>query len=113
MSFSEKLRLLIDERDLTQKRLALDVGIPASTLGGYVQGTSEPDFETLKLLASYFSVSTDYLLDMREPTAKSPSENELLRVYRSLRTDQQALYLEQGKAILRMNARADSSVSTN
>ena len=45
MAFSEILRTLIDERDLTQKQLAQDLHIPVSTLGGYVQGTSEPDVQ--------------------------------------------------------------------
>ena len=53
MPFCDTLRNLIDERGLTQKQLAQDLEIPVSTLGGYVQGTSEPDFETLKLLDVY------------------------------------------------------------
>lgn len=48
MPFCDTLRNLIDERGLTQKQLAQDLEIPVSTLGGYVQGTSEPDFDTLK-----------------------------------------------------------------
>ena len=56
MTFSEKLRALLDERELTQKRLAVDLQIPPSTLGGYVQGTSEPDFNTLKLISQYFFI---------------------------------------------------------
>lgn len=48
MKFSEKLRLLIDEFDITQKQFANDLNIAPSTIGGYVQGVSEPDFETLK-----------------------------------------------------------------
>lgn len=48
MNFSEKLRLLIDEENITQKQFANDLNIAPSTIGGYVQGISEPDFETLK-----------------------------------------------------------------
>ena len=46
---SEKIQRLIEYR--------------SSTIGGYVQNSSEPDFETLKRLAKYFDVTTDYLLD--------------------------------------------------
>ena len=114
MSFCDTLRTLIDERGLTQKQLAQDLEIPVSTLGGYVQGTSEPDFETLKLFANYFNVSADYLLNLKIGNTQSRLENELLRIFRSLSTEQQELYLEQGKAFIRINAKEDvkSSKST-
>ena len=114
MSFCDTLRTLIDERGLTQKQLAQDLEIPVSTLGGYVQGTSEPDFETLKLIAKYFNVSADYLLNLKIGNTQTPLENELLRIFRSLSTEQQELYLEQGKAFIRISAKDDvkSSKST-
>ncbi len=107
MTFADRLRMLIDEFDLTQKQLAVDLKIPTSTLGGYVQGTSEPDFETLKLLAGYFNVSTDYLLNYHYDKINSERENEILRIFRSLTKEQKDLYIEQGKAILRINAKKD------
>lgn len=110
MTFSDILRLLIEERGLTQKQLAKDLHIAVSTLGGYVQGTSEPDFDTLKRLAQYFEVSADYLLDFRTGKAKSHKEDDLLRVFRTLTPLQQEVYLEQGKAFIRIsNKSADSS----
>jgi len=105
MTFSDILRLLIEERGLTQKQLAKDLHIAVSTLGGYVQGTSEPDFDTLKRLAEYFEVSADYLLDFRTGKAKSHSEDDLLRVFRALSPAQQEIYLEQGKVFLKHSAR--------
>ena len=110
MPFCDTLRTLIDERGLTQKQLAQDLEIPVSTLGG----TSEPDFETLKLFANYFNVSADYLLSLKIGNTQSHLENELLRIFRSLSTEQQELYLEQGKAFIRINAKEDvkSSKST-
>lgn len=111
MVFSEKLRILIDERDLTQKELAGMLKIPASTLGGYVQGASEPDFQTLIMLASFFEVSIDYLLDYDSKGNTSSREVELLRVFRSLSPEQQDLYIEQGKAFIRVNARGNAKSS--
>ena len=83
MNFSDKLRCLIEERNLTQKRVANDLNIAPSTIGGYVQGSSEPDFETLKILAEYFDVSTDYLLNVKTRNVNNLLEDELLRVFRS------------------------------
>ena len=94
MTFAEKLHMLIDEREITQKKLAIDLRIPASTLGGYVQGTSEPDFDTLKMFARYFNVTSDYLLVLPVNRTQSSRENDLLRIFRTLTPEQQELYLE-------------------
>ena len=114
MPFCDTLRTLIDERGLTQKQLAQDLEIPVSTLGGYVQGTSEPDFETLKLFASYFHVTTDYLLNFQSGITKDHGEDELLHLYRTLPEDKKELLLEQGKLLVRLNLKEDvkSSKST-
>ncbi|MCL2514121.1 MAG: helix-turn-helix domain-containing protein [Oscillospiraceae bacterium] len=105
MKFYEVLRNLIDDNDLTQKRLADELNITPSTLGGYVQGTREPDFETLKLLAGYFGVTADYLLGLRPGPASTREESELLRVFRSLPNEQKQLFIEQGKTLLRFSAK--------
>ena len=103
MNFSEKLRLLIDEENITQKQFANDLNIAPSTIGGYVQGVSEPDFETLKRIALYFNVSSDYLLNIPENKINNLAEVELLRVFRSMTIEQQQLYIEQGKVFVRAN----------
>lgn len=103
MNFSDKLRCLIEERNLTQKRVANDLNIAPSTMGGYVQGSSEPDFETLKRLAKYFNVSADYLLNIQANNCNGFVEDELLRVFRSMTAEQQHLFIEQGKVFIRAN----------
>ena len=111
MLFHEILRLLIEERGLTQKQTAKDLHIPVSTMGGYVQGTSEPDFATLKLLAEYFDVSTDYLLNVRSGKSKTHEEDDILRIFRSLTPEQKILYLEQGKVYLKFNQKEQLKLS--
>ncbi len=102
MKFCDILRELIEDSDLTQKQFAADLHIPASTVGGYVQGTSEPDFSTLLQIADYFSVTTDYLLDRRNHNSVSSREDDLLRVFSRLTPEQQRIYIEQGKAFSRV-----------
>jgi len=103
MNFGDKLRTLIEERDMTQKSLATQLNIAPSTMGSYVQNTREPDFSTLKLLAKYFDVSTDYLLDYRAGNTATHQEDELLRVFRSLPAEQRAICIEQCKVFVRLN----------
>ena len=79
------------------------MNIAPSTIGGYVQGSSEPDFETLKILADYFDVSTDYLLNVKTGNVNNLLEDELLRVFRSMTTEQQSLFIEQGKVFVKAN----------
>ncbi len=105
MKFCDILRELIEDNDLTQKQFAADLHIPASTVGGYVQGTSEPDFSTLLQIADYFSVTTDYLLDRRAHKYASPHEDELLRVFSRLTPEQKRIYIEQGKAFSKLTKR--------
>ena len=103
MEFHDRLKMLIEERHMTQKQVAQELKIAPSTLGGYVQGTSEPDFETLRRIAGFFQVSSDYLLGLPESPARSPLENDVLRIFRSLSSLQQMVYLEQGKAFSLMD----------
>lgn len=103
MRFSDVLRNLAEERNLTQKQIASDIGVPPSTIGGYFQGTSEPDLETVKQLAAYFGCSVDYMLGSKSPNAHSYREDTLIRVFRSMTDAQQELYVELGKTIAKFD----------
>ena len=103
LSFGDILRELISDRRISQKQLAEYLNINASTLGNYIQDTREPNFEMLKKLADFFNVTTDYLLDHRTGYALSHKEDKLLRIFRALTTDQQDLFIEQGKLFVKHN----------
>lgn len=109
MHFGNTLRRLLEEHDLTQKKLAADLNLGATTVGNYVRGVREPDLETLRRFAVYFGVSTDYLLSLPSPDTQSEGELELLRLYRALNPEQQLLFLEQGKLLVRMKKAKESS----
>lgn len=103
MSFGENLRTLIEERDMTQKEVAMKLNIAPSTMGSYVQNTREPDFATLKAIAKFFNVSIDYLLDNNTGRTGTHQEAELLRIFRSLEPGQQEICLEQCRVFVRIN----------
>ena len=78
----DKLKNLREKRDLLQKDLSKDLNIATSTIGMYEQGRREPDNTTLKKIANYFDVSTDYLLDNTKPLSKNEEqlkEKEILK----------------------------------
>lgn len=60
--FANTLKELRKKENLTQGQLSAKLGISRDTLANYEIGRREPDFETLKKIAKYFEVSTDYLL---------------------------------------------------
>lgn len=117
MKFGDILKNLISDRNMTQRQLAADLNIAPSTLGNYIQDSREPDFQTLKDIAKYFNVTVDYLIDYRSPYTQSRNEEELLRIYRTLSPEQRELYIEQGKAFLKINAKetakSSKSISAN
>lgn len=103
MSFGSNLRTLLEERDMTQKELAMQLNIAPSTMGSYVQNIREPDFETLKSVAKFFNVSIDYLLDHTSGKVSDHQENELLRIFRTLSQEQKNICIEQCRVFVRMN----------
>lgn len=93
------LHSMAESRNLTQKQISMDLGIPASTIGGYFQGTSEPDLETVKQLAQYFNCSVDYMLGNKSPQARSLMEDTLIHIFRTMTDSQQKLYIALGQTI--------------
>ena len=61
--FGDRLKLLRNEKNMTQKNLADLLNVSPSTIGMYERNQRDPDTATLRFLADYFSVSADYLLD--------------------------------------------------
>ena len=67
MGLTEKLDLLMKERQINQAELARESGIPYTTIDGfYKKGTENVKLSTLKKLCSYFGCSLDYLADDSE-----------------------------------------------
>ena len=60
--FSNRLKYLRSTEDLTQRDLAVKLGITSGAVGMYESGKRFPDNTILNKIADYFHVSTDYLL---------------------------------------------------
>ena len=57
-----RIKELRTEKQISMKDAARGLGIPYTTYVGYEKGEREPNSEMLIKLASYFSVSVDYLI---------------------------------------------------
>ena len=60
--FKDNLKKLRKDNKLTQGELADHFGYSHVAVVKWENGTREPDFKTLKELATFFNVSVDYLL---------------------------------------------------
>ena len=85
MRFGEKLKYLLEIRDIKQKDFAKALNISASTLCGYINTDRQPDFELVKKIASVLDVTTDYLLDYNHTPAPEPISVRELALLKSLR----------------------------
>lgn len=70
--FPTALRALMDERGETQENIAKAAEKTRQTVSQYVNGISEPSYETLVKIADYFDVSADYLLGRTEDPNRKP-----------------------------------------
>lgn len=61
-SFSERLKLVISERNVSKKKLVFDTGIDNTCVGRYLRGETKPNSRTIKILCEYLNVSADYFL---------------------------------------------------
>lgn len=66
MTFGNRLRSIRREHLVKQKELANFLNIGVSTLSQYENDKRHPNFELLVKIASFFNVSTDYLLGIVE-----------------------------------------------
>ncbi len=74
-----KLRELRKQKNLSMKELAKIFNLSESTISLYERGLHEPEIDTLKKFATYFGVSTDYLLGNEiAANAATPETEEVI-----------------------------------
>ena len=61
--FGETLKQLRMQKNETQEDIANLTGVHFSTVSSWERNQAEPSYEKLKILASHYKVTTDYLLN--------------------------------------------------
>lgn len=93
-TIGERIIFLREERDISQKALALTIDITATTLSRYENNIYEPKAEIISRLTKALNTNADFLLglqldysprsaDASQP-GLSPQEHRMLRYYREL-----------------------------
>ncbi len=62
----ERLKELRKQKGLSQYEAASRLGFSRGKLANYEQGSREPDYDTLKVIAKFYDATTDYLLGYSE-----------------------------------------------
>lgn len=64
MGLTDKLDLLMKEKNINKAELARESGVPYTTIDGfYKKGSENAKLSTLKKLCAYFNCSLDFLAD--------------------------------------------------
>lgn len=70
MKFNERLKELMDEKQLTYEDLAKNIGFSKAIVGFWVNGQRSPTMQALINLAKYFNISIDYLVGLEDEFSK-------------------------------------------
>lgn len=62
--FAERIKELRQEKNLSLKQLGEEIGVSSIAISRWENEKRVPSIETLVKLATYFKVSTDYLLGL-------------------------------------------------
>ena len=101
MTINERLKELRIENGLTQKQLADKLGLGQTTIATH-EKSHMPQLDSLVAYADYFGCTLDYLAGREDaplPFALTEQERELIKVFRSLRSEMREYALENLKLI--------------
>jgi len=82
-----KIKILRIKKGLKQEELSKIINVSQASLSGYENEKFEPDNKTLLHLASYFGVSTDYLLGNEDVPWSFAKQEKKIPVFRRIRAE--------------------------
>ena len=111
-----KIRYCREINKMSQKYVALSVGVSAPMVSQWESGIKMPSKQNIVKLAELFNVTTDYLLD-HQPVEKDPAytveERQLIISFRQLNQSGRDFLIQQADFALSQAAfRQDGSISS-
>lgn len=86
-STSNRIREIMKEQHISQKRLAVNLQVSNSSLNNYLSGRRWMSLNLIREVCRYLNISSDYLLGLspqKHPSVLPEDEQELLEIYRTL-----------------------------
>lgn len=95
MNFGERLRCVLEEKDITQKEFAEQINIAPTTLNGYINDKREPNLALVCTISKKLGVSVDYLLGSENSlSALSVTETQIICNYRRMSESRKKILLQ-------------------
>ena len=108
-SIGDRIHNIIDDQNITQTKLAQQIGIKLATLNSYMTGRTKFPPEIIRDIAEVLNTSSDYLLGLtnffEQPIRLSKTEKLMIQVMRGLRRDQQEAIHNQVQFFQKQNQR--------
>lgn len=76
-TFPKNLRTLMEERKINQETLAKFCGVQRQSISQWKDGNTRPDIQSLMKIATFFDVSTDWLLGLSDNRTTDQATKEL------------------------------------
>ena len=73
-TFPDKLKKARINTGMTQREISKETKIPQSTLANWETGRTQPDLESIGILADMYEVSVDWLLGTKGGTSYPPKK---------------------------------------
>lgn len=70
MKYNERIRSLREDSDMTQTDIAKMFNVGQKTVSNWESGRNEPPYDILIKYASFFNVTTDYILGLADNLEK-------------------------------------------
>lgn len=100
--FSQRLKELRKEHNLTQEDLSKLSGVSFPTISRYENGLrDEPKLTILKKLANYFDVTIDYIVGDTDVKDRDFTPTEIARIFKELDDDEKKILMDLGKNLLK------------
>lgn len=74
-----RIRLLREERHMTQVRLSVELGVSQETVSSYEKQKHYPSFVQLVKMSSIFHTSIDYIMGLSDVRSPTPLYNDSCR----------------------------------
>ncbi|ODJ63024.1 helix-turn-helix domain-containing protein [Brochothrix thermosphacta] len=101
LTFGKKLKKLRQNHELRQSDLANILQTTQSSIGRYERDEGVPDLDTLRILANYFDISLDSLIDREPKSDNRDKANELRETIeesiKELEDEETLLFMKNGE----------------